>query len=119
MKIIFDIFLATPEMARTNAMIQACDVFEPWKRLAVYQRVQTNLDGDPQKMIDLIVNTTTKEGGYVVFVGTKHPGVKPHIMPGILALSDGKTWCTFNDAIIKAGYTPVVDESMTVIGVEQ
>jgi hypothetical protein len=118
MKIIFDIFLASPEMARQNAMLQACDVFEPWKMLACHQKVQAEIDGDPQKMVDIIVNTVQQEGGYVVFVGTKMPDVQPHIMPGIRVLSNGKTWCTFNDALIRAGYTPIVDESMSVIGIK-
>lgn len=65
MKIVFDVFYATPLMARQNAMMQAVDIFDKWKVLARHECIEAEFEGDAQKMADMIRTTIEKEGGYV------------------------------------------------------
>lgn len=123
MKIILDAIFGD---AKTDQLMHACDVFEPFKRIGKFNTIEIVakkcIDTSKQReLVSGVINALGAKGMAVSFIairsidGKKVNQSAHYISPGVSVISDGKRAARLSDILSSRGYSVETDQHFNVL----
>ena len=106
-----------------DELLHAADFFDTSKRFAMYSRIKVDSCVDPATAINSLQKHIQNEGGFMLFAAVK-TSLKTEFyleqgISQISTISNGKHgWLMFHEMLSTLGYTPTMDNTMKVTGLE-